>query len=79
MLRFVAESRIDMPHSSAQPLSADRVTRSEFDGLLHDTRAAFLAARHEIESLRQECSTSLRRCGELQADVDRLTKRLEDH
>ena len=66
-----------MPHSLAQPLSADHVARSEFDGLLHDTRAAFFAARHEIESLRQECSTNLRRCAELRVEVDRLTKRLE--
>lgn len=67
-----------MPHTPAPPLSADRVTRSEFDDLLHDTRVAFLAARREIESLRQECQTNLRRCGELQVDVDRLTKRLEN-
>jgi hypothetical protein len=67
-----------MLHSPAPPLSADRVSRSEFDDLLHDTRVAFLAARHEIESLRQECSTNLRRCGELRADVDRLIKRLSE-
>jgi hypothetical protein len=60
-------------------LSLTASPRSEFDGLLHDTRAAFLAARHEIESLRQECSANLRRCGELQANVDRLTTCLQDH
>jgi len=68
-----------MPQNLAQPPSADRVHRSEFDGLLHDTRAAFLAARHEIESLRQECSANLRRCAELHVEVDRLTKRFAHH
>ncbi len=72
------ESRSDMPKHVAQPPSSDRVTRSEFDGLHCDTRAAFFAVRHEVESLRKECRTSLRRCAELQVDVDRLTKRLED-
>ena len=66
-----------MPLRLAPPLSAGRVSRSEFDGLLHDTRAAFLAARHEIECLRQERSASLRRCVELQRNVGRLTTRLE--
>jgi len=64
-----------MPLSLASPLSADRVTRSEFDGLHHDTRAAFFAAHHEIESLREECRATLRRCAELQVAVDRLTRR----
>jgi predicted RNA-binding Zn-ribbon protein involved in translation (DUF1610 family) len=76
---FVAESRIDMPLSLAPPLSADRVTRSEFDGLHHDTRAGFFAVHHEIESLRQECSTTLLRCTELQVEVDRLTRRFAHH
>jgi predicted RNA-binding Zn-ribbon protein involved in translation (DUF1610 family) len=68
-----------MPLRLAPPLSADRVSRSEFDGLLHDTRAAFFAAHHEIESLRQECSANLRRCAELHVEVDRLTTRFADH
>lgn len=71
------ETRSEMPPRFAQPPSSDRVTRSEFDGLHYDTRAAFLAVRQEVESLRQECSTNLRRCAELQVDVERLTKRLE--
>jgi DNA-directed RNA polymerase subunit RPC12/RpoP len=65
--------------NTAQPLSADRITRSEFDGLLNDTRAAFFAAHQEIESLRQECSTTLRRCVELHVEIDRLTQRLAPH
>jgi len=64
---------------NTQPPPADRVTRSEFDGLHHDTRAAFFAVRHEIESLRQECSSNVRHCAELQVEVDRLAARVVHH
>jgi len=74
------ESRSDMrQNTNTQPLSDDRVTRSEFDGLRHDTRAAFFAIRHEIESLRQDGSTNRRHCAAPQVEVDRLTARIAHH
>jgi hypothetical protein len=51
------------------------VTRAEFDALRRAVRQQQVAAT-VIDSLRQECATNLRRCAELQLQLDRLAQLL---
>jgi hypothetical protein len=52
------------PRSRARP-----VTRAMFRRFQAETAAV-------VDALRRECSTNLRRCGELQRDLDELRRKL---
>jgi hypothetical protein len=55
----------------ARTIRTVTVTRAQFMALRRDVDR-LMGAMHGAESLRKECETNLRRCAELQLDIDRL-------
>ena len=58
-----------MPRKKRRPSDAKPVTTADFRRFQAETASA-------IDDLKRECTTNLRRCGELQRDLDELRKKL---
>ena len=54
------------------------ITRAQFVALRRDVDRAVAAVR-DLDSVRRECETNLRRCAELQFEIDRLKVLLTPH
>ena len=60
-----------MPSKNHRVPPSRPITRVQFVALRRDVDRLFDVAR-EMEAMRKECETNLRRCAELQYEIDKL-------
>ena len=67
-----------MPKKRRRVLSPKPVTRAQFIALRRDVDR-LLAVAGDLESIRKDCAANLRRCAELQHEIDRLKHLVTPH
>jgi hypothetical protein len=67
-----------MPTKRRRAAPSGPITRAQFLVIRRDV-SKLLTVWREMESLRKDCATNLRRCAELQYEIDRLKLLLAQH